>query len=271
MHSFRNFHSLVAVALFLGSAVSSPCKPLTSTTLSLTQDPVTISSIAVESISEVSATSSSTDEAATETALSTASETTFETFISTTTGAASETATETATTSAAETTTSDITTTTAEPTTTTSVAPVATPAGQTWGLKAAGQNQPIDGAVLHVSVNSGSAVFLISPPRTQGTLLPGTFYIEQGTGRLKTGTKYIITNSPEPYSMYASEPADIRANVAFITCAQPLLVGDPLLCSSETAGPLYFTVSTGASASNIMPWKVGSVHAGYTAFDLVVS
>ncbi|KAJ3543328.1 hypothetical protein NM208_g3636 [Fusarium decemcellulare] len=268
MHSFRNLYGLVAIALLIGSTAGGPCKPLSSTTMSLTTTSEHILSSTVESVSEASATSSATGESSTETATSTYSETVTETSTSTTYEITTGSTTETITTSTVETTTSTV----ASTTTTTSEGPVVTPAGQTFGIKAArSQDGVINGAVLHVNANPGYALYLINPPRTSGSLLPGSFSIEDGTGRLMVGSWYVYTNGPDPYSMYAATASGIPANFGYITCVKPLLVGDSLQCSSDKAGPIYFSVTAGASAANIMPWKVGSVHSGYSTIDLVVA
>ncbi|KPM46372.1 hypothetical protein AK830_g6 [Neonectria ditissima] len=197
-------------------------------------------------------------------AVSTASVTSTDTASSTVSG--TNTATTAETTFSTDTASSFITT-----STTTSEASIPT-VGQTFGIKAAGSdNTVINGAVLHVVQNPDTAVYLISPPRTSGTVLPGDFFIEAGTSRLKVGDWYAYTNSPDPYSMYTGPASSIGANMAYISCVKPEFLGEALQCASEAAGPIYFSVSsTGtASGTNIMPWKVGSVHSGYNAVNLV--
>ncbi|KAJ4307926.1 hypothetical protein N0V84_012407 [Fusarium piperis] len=164
------------------------------------------------------------------------------------------------------TTTSDFTTIT----TTTSQAPIPT-VSQTFEVKAAqSDNTAVNGAVLHVTNNPSYALYLISPPRTSGSVLPGAFSIEEGTSRLMVGEWYVYTNAPDPYSMYAGPASSVGPNQAYVSCTKPELVGEALQCSSATAGPIYFSVSSTATGStNIMPWKVGSVHAGYSAVNLV--
>ncbi|KAF5009170.1 hypothetical protein FDECE_4614 [Fusarium decemcellulare] len=266
MHSFRNLYGLVAMALLIVRTAGSPCKPLSSTTLSTTTTSEPISLSTVESVSEASATSSTTDKSSTEAATSTYLETITVTSTSTASGTTTGSATETSTT---ETVTTSIV---ASTTTTTSEGPLVTPAGQTFGIKAArSQDGVIDGAVLHVNADPGYALYLINPPRTSGTVLPGSFSIEDGTGRLMVGGWYVYTNGPDPYSMYANTASGIPANFGYITCVKPLLVGDSLQCSSDKAGPIYFSVTAGAAAANIMPWKVGTVHSGYSTVDLVVA
>ncbi|KAI8711301.1 hypothetical protein NCS52_01506100 [Fusarium sp. LHS14.1] len=259
----RSFPCLVAAALLLGSTSASagPCQPQSWTTLISTTDTVAISS-STTALSSTSVTESVSETSATSTKGISSS-------ISETSTASTTIVTSSTETSAIPgTTTSDFTTIT----TTTSQAPIPT-VSQTFQVKAAqSDNTAVNGAVLHVTNNPSYALYLISPPRTSGSVLPGAFSIEEGTSRLMVGEWYVYTSAPDPYSMYAGPASSVGPNQAYISCTKPELVGEALQCSSATAGPIYFSVSSTATGStNIMPWKVGSVHAGYSAVNLVAA